>query len=45
LSTLIAAVKAGYLVETLKGAGPIAVFAATNEAFNALPGLFLLIPA
>ncbi|MBC7746239.1 MAG: fasciclin domain-containing protein, partial [Flavobacterium sp.] len=34
---LVAAVKAGDLVETLSGAGPFTVFAPTNEAFNALP--------
>jgi uncharacterized surface protein with fasciclin (FAS1) repeats len=37
LSTLVAAVKAGDLVETLKGDGPYTVFAPTNDAFNALP--------
>jgi len=37
LSTLVAAVKAGGLVETLKGNGPFTVFAPTNEAFAALP--------
>ena len=37
LSTLVAAVKAGDLVETLKGKGPFTVFAPTNEAFAALP--------
>lgn len=37
LSTLVAAVKAGDLVETLQGDGPFTVFAPTNEAFNALP--------
>lgn len=37
LSTLVAAVKAGDLVETLSGDGPFTVFAPTNEAFNALP--------
>jgi len=37
LSTLVAAVKAGDLVETLKGDGPFTVFAPTNEAFAALP--------
>jgi len=37
LSTLVAAVKAGGLVETLKGTGPFTVFAPTNEAFAALP--------
>jgi len=37
LSTLVAAVKAGDLVETLQGDGPFTVFAPTNEAFDALP--------
>ena len=37
LSTLVAAVKAGDLVETLKGDGPFTVFAPTNAAFEALP--------
>jgi len=37
LSTLVAAVKAGDLVETLKGSGPFTVFAPTNDAFSALP--------
>jgi uncharacterized surface protein with fasciclin (FAS1) repeats len=37
LSTLVAAVKAGELVETLKGDGPFTVFAPTNAAFEALP--------
>lgn len=37
LSTLVAAVKAGGLVETLQSAGPFTVFAPTNEAFAALP--------
>jgi len=37
LSTLVAAVKAGGLVETLQGDGPFTVFAPTNEAFAALP--------
>lgn len=36
-STLVAAVKAAGLVETLSGAGPFTVFAPTNAAFNALP--------
>lgn len=36
-STLVAAVKAGGLVETLKGEGPFTVFAPTNEAFAKLP--------
>ncbi len=37
LSTLVTAVQAGGLVETLKGDGPFTVFAPTNEAFAALP--------
>lgn len=37
LSTLVAAVKAAGLVETLKGDGPFTVFAPTNAAFAALP--------
>jgi len=37
LSTLVAAVTAGDLVETLKGDGPYTVFAPTNDAFAALP--------
>jgi uncharacterized surface protein with fasciclin (FAS1) repeats len=36
-STLVAAIKAAGLVETLKGAGPFTVFAPTNAAFSALP--------
>ena len=36
-STLVAALKAADLVETLKGDGPFTVFAPTNEAFAALP--------
>ncbi len=36
-STLVAAVKAAGLVETLKGEGPFTVFAPTNEAFKKLP--------
>ncbi len=36
-TTLVAAVKAGGLVDTLKGPGPFTVFAPTNEAFDALP--------
>ncbi len=36
-TTLVAAVKAAGLVETLSGAGPYTVFAPTNEAFNKLP--------
>jgi uncharacterized surface protein with fasciclin (FAS1) repeats len=37
LSTLVAAVTAAELVETLQGPGPFTVFAPTNEAFAALP--------
>ncbi len=37
LSTLVAAVKAGGLVNTLKSNGPFTVFAPTNDAFAALP--------
>ncbi len=37
LSTLVTAVKAAGLVETLSGEGPFTVFAPTNEAFAALP--------
>lgn len=36
-TTLVAAVKAAGLVETLKSAGPFTVFAPTNEAFAKLP--------
>ena len=36
-STLVAAVKAAGLVDTLSGPGPYTVFAPTNEAFGALP--------
>jgi uncharacterized surface protein with fasciclin (FAS1) repeats len=36
-TTLVAAVKAASLVQTLEGAGPFTVFAPTNEAFAALP--------
>jgi uncharacterized surface protein with fasciclin (FAS1) repeats len=36
--TLVAAVKAAGLVETLQSAGPFTVFAPTDEAFNKLPG-------
>lgn len=36
-TTLVAAVKAAGLVETLKTAGPFTVFAPTNEAFGKLP--------
>jgi len=38
-TTLVAAVKAAGLVDTLEGPGPFTVFAPTNEAFNKLaPG-------
>lgn len=37
LTTLVAAVQAAGLVETLAGEGPFTVFAPTNEAFEALP--------
>ena len=46
-STLVAAIQAAGLVETLQGAGPFTVFAPTNAAFDALPeGLLekLLLP-
>ena len=44
-TTLVAAVKAAGLVETLKGDGPFTVFAPTNAAFAALPeGTVLLRP-
>ncbi len=36
LSTLVSAVKAAELVETLQGEGPFTVFAPTNAAFEAL---------
>jgi len=36
-TTLVAAVKAAGLVETLKGDGPFTVFAPTNAAFDKLP--------
>jgi uncharacterized surface protein with fasciclin (FAS1) repeats len=36
-TTLVAAVKAGGLVETLQGTGPFTVFAPTNAAFATLP--------
>jgi len=36
-TTLVAAVKAAGLVDTLMGAGPFTVLAPTNEAFAALP--------
>ncbi len=37
VTTLVVAVKAAGLVETLKGAGPFTVFAPTNAAFSKLP--------
>jgi uncharacterized surface protein with fasciclin (FAS1) repeats len=37
LTTLVAAVKAADLVETLMGPGPFTVFAPTNDAFGKLP--------
>jgi len=46
-TTLVAAIKAAGLVETLQGAGPFTVFAPNDEAFAALPaGLLdkLLLP-
>jgi len=36
-TTLVSAVEAAGLVDTLKGEGPFTVFAPTDEAFNALP--------
>lgn len=36
-TTLVAAVKAAGLVDTLKGTGPFTVFAPTDEAFAKLP--------
>lgn len=36
-TTLVSAVKAAGLVDTLSGAGPFTVFAPTNEAFGKLP--------
>jgi uncharacterized surface protein with fasciclin (FAS1) repeats len=36
-STLVAAVKAAGLVETLSGTGPFTLFAPTNDAFDKLP--------
>jgi uncharacterized surface protein with fasciclin (FAS1) repeats len=36
-TTLVAAVTAAGLVDTLKGAGPFTVFAPVNDAFSALP--------
>ena len=37
LPTLVTALKAGKLVDTLSGAGPFTVFAPTNEAFARIP--------
>ena len=37
VSTLVTALKAAGLVETLKGEGPFTIFAPTNEAFSKLP--------
>ncbi len=37
VTTLVAAIKAAGLVETLKGKGPFTVFAPTNAAFDKLP--------
>ena len=37
LTTLVAAVQAGDLVETLSGPGPFTVFGPNNDAFEALP--------
>src|SRR5690606_28753010 len=36
-NTLVAAVKAAGLAETLKGEGPLTVFAPTDEAFKKIP--------
>jgi uncharacterized surface protein with fasciclin (FAS1) repeats len=36
-STLVTAIKAADLVDTLSGAGPFTVFAPTNEAFAKIP--------
>jgi uncharacterized surface protein with fasciclin (FAS1) repeats len=49
-STLVTALQAANLVDTLKGEGPFTVFAPTDDAFNALPagtleGLLADIPA
>mgnify|MGYP005849355919 CR=1 FL=1 len=49
-TTLVTALQAANLVDTLKGAGPFTVFAPTDDAFNALPagtveGLLANIPA
>jgi uncharacterized surface protein with fasciclin (FAS1) repeats len=48
LSTLVTAVKAAGLVETLSGPGPFTVFAPTNAAFKKIPDATLndlLLPA
>ncbi len=37
VTTVVAAIKAAGLVDTLKGAGPFTVFAPTNSAFEKLP--------
>ena len=37
VTTVVAAIKAAGLVDTLKGPGPFTVFAPTNAAFNKLP--------
>lgn len=42
-TTLVAAVKAAGLVDTLSGKGPFTVFAPTNEAFAKLPSRHLRI--
>ena len=39
LSTLVTAIKAAGLVDTLSSKGPLTVFAPTNDAFAAVPGL------
>jgi transforming growth factor-beta-induced protein len=47
LSTLVAALKAADLVDTLSGTGPFTVFAPTNKAFSAVPAAelkYLLAP-
>jgi uncharacterized surface protein with fasciclin (FAS1) repeats len=41
LSTLVAAVKAAGLVDTLNGPGPFTIFAPTNDAFNKIPKAML----
>ena len=42
-TTLVAAVKAAGLVDTLQGPGPFTVFAPTNEAFAKLPAVDTLL--